>query len=61
MPNKPKAAKEKRAEPVRRHNAQDDHEGGAHSPDEFNAMDPDKQGADAAKPDRPPAPPRQKP
>lgn len=44
MANEPKHAKEKRAEPERRQNAQGDHEGSAHTPDEFDAMNPQKQG-----------------
>jgi hypothetical protein len=40
MPNNPKPAKEKRDEPRKRQNAQDDHEGGAHHPDEFSVMKP---------------------
>ncbi len=44
MPNEPKHAKEKRAEPASRQNAQGDHEGSAHRPDEFDAMNPQKQG-----------------
>ena len=43
MPNEPKPAKEKRTEPDRRQNAQGDHEGSAHTPDEFDAMNPAKQ------------------
>ena len=44
MANKPKHAKEKRAEPEKRQNAQGDHEGSAHTPDEFDALNPKKQG-----------------
>lgn len=43
MPNEPKPAKEKRSEPGRRQNAQGDHEGSAHTPDEFDVMNPQKQ------------------
>lgn len=43
MPNEPKKAKEKRAEPEERQNAQGDHEGSAHSPEEFEVMNPKKQ------------------
>ncbi|TGD63980.1 hypothetical protein EYC08_11095 [Tabrizicola sp. WMC-M-20] len=44
MPNEPKAAKQKRPPPPDRQNAQGDHEGSAHSPDEFDVMNPQKQG-----------------
>lgn len=50
MPNKSKPAKEKRPEPKERRNAQGDHAGGAHSPDEFDAMNPEKQVPDTKKP-----------
>ncbi|MFU8862351.1 MAG: hypothetical protein ACNA7O_00450 [Rhodobacterales bacterium] len=43
MPNEPKNAKEKRNEPEERHNAQGDHEGAAHNPEEFEVMTPQKQ------------------
>lgn len=43
MPNEPEHAKEKRAEPEKRQNAQGDHEGSAHTPDEFDIMNPRKQ------------------
>lgn len=43
MPNEPKPAREKRSPPARRPNAQDDPEGSAHSPDEFDALNPAKQ------------------
>lgn len=43
MPNEPKKAKEKRNEPEERHNAQGDHEGSAHNPEEFEVMTPQKQ------------------
>lgn len=49
MPNQPDAAKEKRSEPQRRPNAQGDHEGSAHTPDEFDAMNPQKQVTDQSK------------
>lgn len=35
MPNEPKPAKEKRTDPGRRQNAQGDHEGSPHDPEEF--------------------------
>lgn len=44
MPNNPGPAKEKRDEPAKRQNAQGDHEGSAHTPDEFDAMNPKKPG-----------------
>ncbi len=50
MPNEPKHAKEKRVEPEKRQNAQGDHEGSAHSPDEFDALNPQKQGLGDGKP-----------
>lgn len=53
MPNKPKHVKEKRAPTPHRQNAQGDHEGSAHSPDEFDAMNPQKQGFGDKKADRP--------
>ena len=50
MANKPGHAKEKRAEPEKRRNAQGDHEGSAHTPDEFDALNPKKQGPDESAP-----------
>lgn len=44
MANRPKAAREKRSDPPKRQNAQGDHEGSAHSPEEFDVMNPQKQG-----------------
>lgn len=44
MPNEPKHAKEKRAAPEKGQNSQGDHEGSAHTPDEFDVMNPQKQG-----------------
>lgn len=38
MPNEPKPAKENRTLPTGRQNAQDDHEGSSHKPEEF--LDP---------------------
>lgn len=40
MPNEPKPAKTKRTDPPRRENAQDNHEGSSHTPDEFDVMNP---------------------
>lgn len=42
MPNEPKPAKEKRTVPPRHENAQDNHEGSAHKPGEFDVMNPAK-------------------
>jgi hypothetical protein len=44
MANETKPAKKTGSEPGRRQNAQGDHEGSAHSPDEFDALNPQKQG-----------------
>ncbi|MFD1510891.1 hypothetical protein [Lacimonas salitolerans] len=49
MPNEPKHAKEKRPDPGPRRNAKGDHEGSAHSPDEFDVLNPKKQGMDKEK------------
>ncbi|WP_180996031.1 hypothetical protein [Tabrizicola aquatica] len=42
MPNEPKPAAEKRTPPLDRQNAQDDHEGSPHRPEEFNVANPAK-------------------
>ena len=42
MPNEPDYAKEKRPPHRKRHNAQDDHEGAAQSPEEFDSKNPQK-------------------
>lgn len=42
MPNEPGPAAEKRTPPAKRQNAQGDHEGSAHDPSEFDAMNPKK-------------------
>lgn len=42
MPNEPKKAKQSRSKPPRLENAQDDHEGSAHDPSEFDVMNPAK-------------------
>lgn len=55
MPNDPKAAKEKRTPPKSRQNAQDDHEGSAHTPDEFDVMNPQAQGLAKTPPKKTPA------
>lgn len=55
MPNEPKPAKEKRSEPVQRQNAQDDHEGSAHSPDEFEVMKPETNAPKGKRPEKSPA------
>lgn len=43
MPNEPKPASEKRPPRPARHNAQDDHEGSPHDPEEFMKDRPDTQ------------------
>lgn len=53
MPNEPKHAKEKRPPTPDRQNAQGDHEGSEHSPDEFDVMNPQKQGLGEKETDRP--------
>jgi hypothetical protein len=40
MPNEPKPAGEKRTPPLDRQNAQDDHEGSPHRPEEFDSQNP---------------------
>ena len=50
MANEPKHASEKRTAPAHRQNAQGDHEGSAHTPDEFDVMNPQKQGLGDQKP-----------
>jgi len=40
MPNEPKPAEEKRGKVTRHQNDQDDHEGSAHSPEEFKKGQP---------------------
>lgn len=40
MPNEPDDAKENRPQPPKRQNDQGDHEGSAHTPDEFDAWNP---------------------
>ncbi len=42
MPNKPQAAREKRTPPSKRQNAQANHEGSAHKPEEFTDPNPEK-------------------
>ena len=42
MPNDPKAAREKRMPVHKRNHGQDDHEGSAHTPDEFDDCNPQK-------------------
>ena len=54
MANKPEHARKKRADPGQRQNAQGDHEGSPHSPEEFDVMNPQKQGLGEGKPERPP-------
>jgi hypothetical protein len=43
MPNEPKAAARKRQPPIQRQNAQGDHEGSPHRPEEFDQANPAKQ------------------
>jgi hypothetical protein len=43
MPNEPKAAARKRHRPIERHNAQGDHEGSPHRPEEFDPANPARQ------------------
>lgn len=50
MPNEPERAKEKRDDPGLRRNAQGDHEGSAHTSDEFDAKNPQKQAFSTKKP-----------
>lgn len=51
MANEPRPAQEKRSPPQHRKNAQGDHEGSAHRPEEFDGVNPQKQGlGDAGKP-----------
>jgi len=50
MADDPIYAKEKRSKPAYRQNAQGDHEGSAHTPDEFDVMNPQKQGLGDRKP-----------
>ena len=53
MPNEPKHGKEKRTPPDKRQNAQGDHEGSAHTPDEFDVMNPQKLRLDDKDTDQP--------
>lgn len=43
MPNSPKPAAQKRTPPLDRRNAQGDHEGAPHRPEEFDQANPVKQ------------------
>jgi hypothetical protein len=43
MPNAPRLAALKRTPPIERRNAQDDHEGAPHRPEEFDEVNPAKQ------------------
>ncbi|MFN3661411.1 hypothetical protein [Yoonia sp.] len=52
MPNEPKPAAEKRPPTKRREHDQGDHEGSAHTPDEFDVMKP---GTKPPKPKKPAA------
>lgn len=42
MANSPRESDQKRPEPGRRENAQAEHEGSAHKPEEFDVMNPEK-------------------
>lgn len=53
MVNDPKRTEGNRMDPGKRHNAQGDHAGSAHSPEEFDVMNPQKQGVDPKKPNPP--------
>lgn len=52
MPNAPGPAAEKRTPPLKRSNAQADHEGSPHRPEEFDQVNPARQVPDSVKPDR---------
>jgi hypothetical protein len=52
MPNEPRPAARKRTPPTERRNAQADHEGSPHRPEEFDVMNPAKQVPDS-QPSRP--------
>lgn len=43
MPNAPEPAARRRAPPTDRRNAEDDHEGSPHRPEEFDSANPAKQ------------------
>jgi hypothetical protein len=43
VPNEPEPAARKRAKPTDRRNAQDDHEGSPHQPEEFDQYNPTTQ------------------
>lgn len=43
MPNEPKPAAQKRTQPLDRQNAQGDHEGSPHRPEEFDQANPVRQ------------------
>lgn len=50
MPNAPEPAARKRARPTDRRNAQGDHEGSPHRPEEFDGANPAKEVPDAKAP-----------
>jgi hypothetical protein len=53
MPNEPEPAARKRTKPTDRRNAQDDHEGSPHQPEEFHQYNPVPRGeADKEPPSR---------
>lgn len=53
MPNEPRPAAKKRTPPADRQNAQGDHEGSPHRPEEFDQLNPAKQVIKPARPARP--------
>jgi hypothetical protein len=55
--DRPDTAREKLSEPGRRENAQNDHAGTRHSPDEFDTMNPQKQGLSDVRPSGKPGKP----
>lgn len=52
MPNEPRAAAKKRTPTKQRSNAQDNHEGSPHRPEEFEVMSPEKQTGGEGEPDK---------
>lgn len=61
MVNDPRPSKQKRPDPPERHNAQGDHVGAAHDPEEFVTTDPQKQRRGVEKPPRPTKAPKGNP
>lgn len=56
MANEPGPAREKRSHPPKRQNAQGDHEGSPHKPEEFDALNPQKPGRGGAEGGKKPQP-----